>query len=162
DSSLLVALLARHSTKPVRTFSVAFSEGNVDESPIAELVARQFETDHTVLHAEEVGSDSLLELLGDLDEPFCDPAFIPTYALSRMTRRHVKVALSGDGGDEVFGGYPKYLLGQAERWPLPLSSLLHRSLRACPWRPRGIGHLYWRTLSSQDYIRYTWARYGDF
>ena len=129
DSSLLVALMARHSERPVRTFSVAFAEGNLDESPIAELVARRYETEHTVLHAEALGPDALLELLGRLDEPFCDPAFVPTYALSELTRRHVKVALSGDGGDEVFGGYPKYLLGEAERRPLPLSSVLHRSLR---------------------------------
>ena len=162
DSSLLVALMARHSGRPVRTFSVAFAEGNLDESPIAELVARRFETDHTVLHAEALSPDALLELLGRLDEPFCDPAFVPTHALSELTQRHVKVALSGDGGDEVFGGYPKYLLGAAERRPLPLSSLFHRSLQASSWRPRGMASVYWRILSSQDRIRFAWARYGNF
>src|SRR5262249_41726838 len=135
---------------------------NVDESPIAELVARRFATDHTVLRAEELGSGQLLELLGRLDEPFCDPAFVPTYALSEMTRRHVKVALAGDGGDEIFGGYPKYLLGGTDRRALPLSSLFHRSLRALPWRPRHMAPVYWRTLSSQDRIRFSLARYGDF
>src|SRR5207247_1595692 len=104
----------------------------------------------------------LLNLLGRLDEPFCDPAVVPTYALSEMTRHHVKVALSGDGGDEVFGGYPKYLLGQATRRSLPLASLFHRSLRALPWKPRGMEHVYWRTLSMQDRVRYAWTRYGDF
>jgi asparagine synthase (glutamine-hydrolysing) len=162
DSSLLVALMARHSGTPVRTFSVAFAEGNTDESPIAELVAHRFGTDHVVLRAEALGSDALLKLLGRLDEPFCDPAFVPTYALSELTRCHVKVALSGDGGDEVFGGYPKYLLGDDDRKPLPLSSLLHRSLRALPWRPRGVARVYWRTLSSQERIRFAWARYGNF
>jgi asparagine synthase (glutamine-hydrolysing) len=162
DSSLLVALMARHSSTPVRTFSVAFSEGDVDESPIAEIVSRQFGTDHTVLHAEEVSSQALLELLGRLDEPFCDPAFVPTYALSEMTRRHVKVALSGDGGDEVFGGYPKYLLGKPDRRPQPLSSLFHYSLRILPWRPRGVGRVYERTLASQELIRFLWSRYGNF
>lgn len=162
DSSLLVALMARHSEAPVRTFSVAFAEGDVDESPIAELVAHRFGTHHTVLHAEEMGPDTLVELLGRLDEPFCDPAFTPKYALSKLTRCHVKVALSGDGGDEVFGGYPKYLLGAADRRPLPLSSLLHRSLQALPWRPRGAARVYWRTLSSEDQIRFAWARYGNF
>ena len=150
DSSLLVAMMARHSNKPVQTFSVRFSEGDVDESPIAELVARKFGTDHTVLAAEEVGPDALLELLGRLDEPFCDPTLIPTYGLSRLTRRHVKVALSGDGGDEVFGGYPKYLMGARTGRPLPLGSLIHRSLRAVPWRPRGVGRLFGRFLSQQD------------
>jgi asparagine synthase (glutamine-hydrolysing) len=162
DSSLLVALMARHSSTPIRTFSVAFAEGEVDESSIAELVARRFGTDHTVLRAEDVGPEALLELIGRLDEPFCDPTVVPTYALSEMTRRHVKVALSGDGGDEVFGGYSKYLLGEAEWGPLPLSSLLRHSLRALPWRPRGVGRVYGRTLSSQDRIRFLWARYGNF
>jgi asparagine synthase (glutamine-hydrolysing) len=103
-----------------------------------------------------------LELLGHLDEPFCDPSFVPTYALSEMTRRHVKVALSGDGGDEVFGGYPKYLLGELDKGPPLLSSLFHYSLRALPWRPRGVGRVYERTLSSQELIRFLWSRYGNF
>jgi asparagine synthase (glutamine-hydrolysing) len=162
DSSLLVALMARHSGRPVRTFSVAFPEGNLDESPIAELVAHRFGTDHTVLHADALGPDALLALLGRLDEPFCDPAFVPTHALSELTRHHVKVALSGDGGDEVFGGYPKYLLGETERQSMPLSSLLHRSLQALSWRPRRMSSVYWRLLSSQDRIRFAWSRYGNF
>ena len=134
----------------------------MDESPIAQLVAREFATEHTVLRAEEVGPEALLELLGRLDEPFCDAAFVPTFALSAMTRRYVKVALSGDGGDEVFGGYPKYLWGAARRPPLPFASLVHRGLRALPWRPRGAAHVYWRTLSSQDQMRFSWTCYGDF
>jgi asparagine synthase (glutamine-hydrolysing) len=162
DSSLLVAMMARHSAKPVRTFSVRFSEGGVDESSIADLVARQFRTDHIVLSAEEVGPDALLELLGRLDEPFCDPTLIPTYSLSQMTRRHVKVALSGDGGDEVFGGYPKYLLGTENRPAPALAGMLHSSLHALPWRPRGVGRMFGHTLSSQDQIRYQWSRYGNF
>ncbi|HMF58717.1 MAG TPA: asparagine synthase (glutamine-hydrolyzing) [Vicinamibacterales bacterium] len=162
DSSLLAALMMRHSGRPVRTFSVAFAEHDLDESPIAELVARRFGTDHTVLRAEAPGPAALLELLGRLDEPFCDPAFVPTHALSELTRHHVKVALCGDGGDEVFGGYQKYLLGEVERRPLPLSSVLDRSLRAVRWRPRGVAPVYWRLLSSQDRIRFAWARHGDF
>jgi asparagine synthase (glutamine-hydrolysing) len=141
---------------------VAFAETEADESPIAQLVARQFSTEHTVFQAQELGPDLLLDLLGSLDEPFCDAATIPTYALSRLTRQHVKVALSGDGGDEVFGGYPKYLLAGTGHRALPLSRLFERSLRAIPWRPRGVGPFYWRSLSSQDQIRFFWARYGDF
>ena len=78
DSSLLVALMARHSARPVRTFSVAFEHREMDESPIAKEVARQFATEHTVIRAEEVGPEALLQLLGRLDEPFCDTAFVPT------------------------------------------------------------------------------------
>lgn len=162
DSSLLVAFMARHTTTPVRTFSVAFAEAKADESPIAALVAQRFATEHMVLRAEEVDADALLDLLGRLDEPFCDPAFIPTYALSKLTRGYVKVALSGDGGDEVFGGYPKYLRGEASWQSFPLASLVHRVLQRLPWRPRGASHAYWRMLSSQDLIRYAWVVYGDF
>ena len=162
DSSLLVAFMARHSSQPVRTFSVAFSEGDVDESPIATLVAQRFGTDHSVLRAEDVGGEALLELLGNLDEPFCDPTLVPTYLLASLTKRHVKVALSGDGGDEVFGGYPKYLCHRHRAPRLPLSSAIYRLLQALPWRPRGVGRLLPRLLSDNDQVRYAWTRYGDF
>jgi asparagine synthase (glutamine-hydrolysing) len=161
DSSLMVALMSRHSERPVRTFSVAFNDQAEDESRVAQLIANQFGTDHTVLRDEELGSDELLQLLGNLDEPFCDPTFVATYVLSKMTRKHVKVALSGDGGDEVFGGYTKYI---TVRKPprLPVGSLIDRSLRSMPWRPRGLSHLYERSLSTIDQMRFACTRYGDF
>jgi asparagine synthase (glutamine-hydrolysing) len=162
DSSLIVALMARHSKKPISTFSVAFENEEVDESPIARLVARHFGTDHTVLRADELGPRELLELLGRLDEPFADAAFVPTYSLSKMTAGYVKVILSGDGGDEVFGGYPKYSMGKRDQLGYRLQPLLHKFLQGLPWRPRGVGHLYSLALSSQDRIRWSWAGYGDF
>jgi asparagine synthase (glutamine-hydrolysing) len=162
DSSLLVAFMARHSSRPVRTFSVAFAAPGQDETPIARRVARQFGTAHTVLRAEAMGSESLLRLIGRLDEPFCDPTIVPTAALSEMTRRHVKVALSGDGGDEVFGGYPKYLRWQANHPPFPLFALLNHGLRTVGWRPRGAAHLYRRALSSHDQMRFSSVCYGDY
>jgi asparagine synthase (glutamine-hydrolysing) len=162
DSSLMVALMARESQKPVRSFSIAFKDAEADESSIAALVARQFGTDHTVLPAEDLGPDMLLDLLGRLDEPFADPAFVPTYVLAKMTAGHVKVALSGDGGDEVFGGYPKYLLGDAHRRRIPGHRFLDACLRKLAWRPRGMSHLYWRTLNHEQRIRWSWVCYGDF
>jgi asparagine synthase (glutamine-hydrolysing) len=162
DSSLLTALMVRHVSQPLRTFSVAFEDDGLDESPIAQLVAQRFGTDHTVLHAKAPGPDALLQLLGKLDEPLCDPAFVPTHALADLTRNYVKVAISGDGGDEVFGGYPKYRLGELERAPAPLSSFVDNALRSVPWRPRGVAPVYWRLLSSQDRVRFAWARHGDF
>jgi asparagine synthase (glutamine-hydrolysing) len=162
DSSLMVALMARESRKPVRSFSIAFKDQEADESSIASLVARQFGTDHTVLPAEDFGPDMLLELLGRLDEPFADPAFVPTYALSKMTAGHVKVALSGDGGDEVFGGYPKYLLGDSHHSRIPGHRLFDECLRMVSWRPRGMAHFYWRTLTPKELVRWSWVRYGDF
>ncbi|GKS58320.1 asparagine synthetase B [Nitrospira sp.] len=162
DSSLIAALMARESGKPIRTYSIAFKDAESDESSIAKLVARQFGTDHTALPAEDLDSERLLDLLSRLDEPFADPAIVPTFVLSRLTRSHVKVALSGDGGDEVFGGYPKYLLGRLNQEAIPFQPLLHKALGALSWRPRGVSHLYWRTLSSQDRIRWSLSGYGDF
>ena len=75
DSSLIVALMARNCSRPVRTFSVGFTDRTIDESTIAENVAREYGTEHTVLYDEEIGPEALLQLLGRLDEPFCDPAF---------------------------------------------------------------------------------------
>jgi len=162
DSSLLVALMARQSTSRLKTFSVGFSEGEIDESPIAETVARQFGTDHTRLSAEELDSNALVELMGRLDEPFCDSTLVPTFVLSQITKRHVKVALSGDGGDEVFGGYPKYVRGVNGHLGVPGASLFHRVLTAVPWRPRGMAHIYRRTLSSEERFHFSLCRYGDF
>lgn len=162
DSSLLVALMARRSGQPVKTYSVSFSEKEADESAIAATVARQFGTEHAVLRAEEVGPDALQRLMGSLDEPFCDAALVPLYALARMTREYVKVTLSGDGGDEVFGGYEKYRWAGAHAGPTVVSAFVRRSLEALPWRPRGVGRLYGRTLSAAESLRYAYARYGDF
>jgi asparagine synthase (glutamine-hydrolysing) len=162
DSSLIVALMAQESAKPVRSFSVAFEDREFDESPIAEIVAKEFGTEHTVLRAETLNSNELLELLGNLDEPFADPTVVPTYALAKMTAGHVKVAMSGDGGDEIFGGYSKYLHDAALAGRIPGGRILDRSLRALPWRPRGVSHFYQRTLTGKERIRWSYARYGDF
>jgi asparagine synthase (glutamine-hydrolysing) len=162
DSSLLVALMARHSAQPVKTYSVSFSEKDVDESAIAARVARQFGTEHSVLRAEEIGPEALQRLIGSLDEPFCDAALVPLYALSRLTSAHVKVSLSGDGGDEIFGGYEKYLRADAAVGHTWLSSFVRHSLETLPWRPRGAGHLYDRTMGATESLRYSYSRYGDF
>jgi asparagine synthase (glutamine-hydrolysing) len=162
DSSLIVALMAEESAKSVKSFAVAFQDEEFDESHIAELVAKEFGTEHTVLRAESLTPNALVELLGNLDEPFADPAVVPTYALAKMTAAHVKVALSGDGGDEVFGGYRKYLQGDIPSRRIPAGRILDSSLRAFPWRPRGMAHLYCHTLPPEDRFRWSSVRYGDF
>ena len=86
---------------------------------------------------------------------------MPLYALSRLTSSEVKVTLSGDGGDEIFGGYEKYR-GVAGGGDARLSWLVRRSLETIPWRPRGAGHLFGRTLSASESLRYSYTRYGDF
>ncbi|MGH9960519.1 MAG: asparagine synthase (glutamine-hydrolyzing), partial [Pyrinomonadaceae bacterium] len=109
DSSAVTALAVRASTDPVKTFSISFSESSFDESSYARRVAKFLGTDH---HEERLSANLAANLVGDIgawiDEPFSDPSLVPTYLLSRFTRKHVTVALGGDGGDELFAGYPMY------------------------------------------------------
>ena len=111
DSSAVVALMQAQSAKPVRTFTIAFSEGGFDEAPYASAVARFLGTDHTELHLSATAAREVIpELPRIWDEPFGDESQIPTLLVSRLARRHVTVALSGDGGDECFAGYSRHFL----------------------------------------------------
>lgn len=126
DSASVVAMMQAASTRPVRTFSIGFAEAGYDESAAAAAVARHLGTDHTALH---VTAADAVAATADLprwyDEPFADSSQVPTLLLSRLTREHVTVALSGDGGDEVFAGYNRYTAlpwaeHQRARWSAPL------------------------------------------
>ena len=108
DSSLVVAMMARHSGRPVKTFSIGFGNSDFDESGYARRLASQFETEHRELILEPDFQEDLPELLACMDEPFADSSLLPTYHVSRLARQHVTVALSGDGGDEMFAGYDRY------------------------------------------------------
>ena len=111
DSSLVVALMQAQTQQRVRTFSIGFSEPEYDEAPYAKATAAHLGTDHTELYMEPKDAwDVIPQLAGMYDEPFGDSSQLPTYLLSAMTRKHVTVALSGDGGDEVFAGYGRYFL----------------------------------------------------
>jgi asparagine synthase (glutamine-hydrolysing) len=114
DSSTVAALAVRCSSEPVKTFSISFAESSFDESSYARRVAKFLNTDH---HEERLSSNLAANLVGEIgswmDEPFSDPSLVPTYLLSRFTRKHVTVALGGDGGDELFAGYPMY---RGHRW----------------------------------------------
>src|SRR6266545_3206537 len=115
DSSTVVGLMAREAGVPVKTFSVGFGEKEYDEAPYARRVAEWFGTEHHELIATPQDLGLLDEVLAACDEPFADASAIPTYLVSRLARQHVKVVLSGDGGDELFAGYDRYVVDQRER-----------------------------------------------
>jgi asparagine synthase (glutamine-hydrolysing) len=109
DSSLITAMAARVSSNPVKTYTIFFpGYEKFDESPFARVVAEHFGSDHTVLPADSTTVELLPEMARQYDEPIADSSMIPTYLVTRLVRQHVTVALGGDGGDELFGGYPHY------------------------------------------------------
>ena len=108
DSSTVVALMAEASPTPIRTFSIGFDEADFDELRFARQVAARYGTDHYELVVKPSALDVLPKLAWHLDEPFADSSAIPTYYVAKITREHVTVALSGDGGDENFAGYRRY------------------------------------------------------
>ncbi|MAE62505.1 MAG: asparagine synthase (glutamine-hydrolyzing) [Planctomycetaceae bacterium] len=110
DSSLIAAIAQRHIDQPLKTFNVAMPDARYDESPYARQVAQHIGAEHHVLEARPMGSlfDDLERLTAGIGEPLADSSILPTYWLCRATREHVSVALSGDGGDELFGGYDRY------------------------------------------------------
>ena len=122
DSSVVVAVMAELSTEPVKTFTVGFADAAYDEREHARAVAARFGTDHTEVVVEPDVADLLPRLAEAYDEPLADDAALPLLAVCQLARREVTVALTGDGGDESFGGYERYLAHRlAERVPAPLA-----------------------------------------
>ncbi len=109
DSSAVVAMMSKY-TKDINTFSIKFDHSDFDESEYAEIVSKKFNTKHNVIKffAKDV-RELMPKLIYHYDEPFADPSMIPTFLVSKVARKYVTVSLSGDGGDELFGGYPSYL-----------------------------------------------------
>jgi asparagine synthase (glutamine-hydrolysing) len=137
DSTAVVAMMTAKAGARVRTFSIGFAEAGYDESPYAAAVAAHLGTDHTQMIVEPRDALDIVPRLAEWwDEPFADSSQIPTYLLSAMTRRHVTVALSGDGGDELFAGYNRYFwhsrLSGILAAPLPLRRFTASALRAIP------------------------------
>ena len=138
DSSTMVAMLARRSSRPIKTFSVDLPSGDGGEGRYARMVAERYGTEHHELTVRPDMVSVLPRIVAMYGEPFADPAAVPTYYLSELARQHVVVAISGDGGDECFGGYTRYALDGAARrvaalpWPLP--RLMHGVLARLPGR----------------------------
>jgi asparagine synthase (glutamine-hydrolysing) len=128
DSSTIVALMARSSSKPVKTFSIGFKQKDFDETPYARIVARKFQTEHHELILDPDVVSSVETLTHSLEEPFGDASALPTYYVSCLARQHVTVALSGDAGDEIFAGYERYRICLQDR--------------ALPWIPDWARSLY--------------------
>ncbi|MBL7085736.1 MAG: asparagine synthase (glutamine-hydrolyzing) [Candidatus Cloacimonetes bacterium] len=141
DSSLIVALLKLRDPKlKIKTFSIGFKEKAFDESRYSSYVARKFGTDH---HMKILSSKEMIKIIDKLnfivDEPISDPSIIPTYFLSNYTRNFVKVAIGGEGGDELFGGYPKYFMHPIADilsiLPRPLLKMISYGVRLLPLNP---------------------------
>jgi asparagine synthase (glutamine-hydrolysing) len=115
DSSIIVALMARASSRPVKTFSIGFRAEQFNEAEYARLVAERFGADHHELVLDPNLEETLTFLSRMMEEPFGDSSMLPTYYVSRMARERVTVALSGDGGDELFAGYDRYLTAMQRR-----------------------------------------------
>ena len=147
DSSLVTAMAAEASTGTVRTFTISFpGHDQFDEAPYARMVAEHFGTEHVEMPAEATTVDLLPELARQYDEPMGDSSMVPTYLVSRLIRSHATVALGGDGGDELFGGYPQHSWVQQQQrlrryLPGPLRAALH-ALLAKVVRPGARGRNY--------------------
>jgi asparagine synthase (glutamine-hydrolysing) len=128
--------MQRQSARPVRTFTIGFDQPEFNEAPFAMEVARHLGTDHTELYVTAKDAEQLIPRLPTIyDEPFADSSQIPTTLVSHLTKQHVTVSLSGDGGDELFAGYPRYVLTaglwrKVNRIPLPLREIVSAVLGA--------------------------------
>jgi len=154
DSTIVVGLMSKLAGEPVRTFSIGFPVPEYDETRYARLVAETFGTVHEEFLVEPRAIEILPRLVWHFDEPFADSSAVPTWYVSQLTRRHVTVALTGDGGDELFAGYPRYRAVWLARWFDRLPALVRRS----------IAGRFWQKLPAsarQKSIRRRWKRFVE-
>jgi asparagine synthase (glutamine-hydrolysing) len=152
DSSAVVAAMAAETGSAIKTFSVGFAEEGYNEAPYARRVAAWFGTEHHELIISRESVDLIEQILATFDEPFADASAIPTYAVSKLARQHVKVVLSGDGGDELFAGYDRYVVDHRRRYiglvlAAGLGRVARQASRAIPEGGLGKNYLYNASLS---------------
>ncbi len=155
DSSTVVALMSRLTSSPVKTFSIGFRHADFNEAEYARMVAEKFGTDHHELILDPDVVQTVEELTSSLEEPFGDSSMLPTYYISRLARQHVTVALSGDGGDELFAGYERYRIHLEDRsfkYVPPWAGWLYRQAihRYIPYRMPGRNLAYSVALPWQE------------
>ena len=140
DSSTIVALMARASSGPVKTFSIGFTKDDFNEAEYARMVASKFGTEHHEMILEPNVVETVEHLTSSLEEPFGDSSMLPTYYVSQMARQHVTVALSGDGGDEIFAGYDRYRIHSDRRFFEYVPNWARKFFRdqVFPWLPNGM------------------------
>jgi asparagine synthase (glutamine-hydrolysing) len=157
DSSTVVAMMARAMDRPVKTFSIGFTESSHDELHYARIAARHFNTEHHEFIVTPDVCRVVEEIVWHHDEPFADMSSVPTYIVSKMAREHVTVVLSGDGGDELFAGYERYLVDRQRQKFERVPGFFRRNLmlRASRWLPRHVyGKNYLRNVSLEPGARY--------
>lgn len=130
DSSLMVHYMAANAAGPLRTFCLTFPQKHFDEAAHARAVARKYGCEHHELAAPAISGEDFRASIESLDQPLADPAYVMTHALARLTRRHVTVAISGDGGDELFCGYPRFFDTESRHPRRPGQGLLRRLIQA--------------------------------
>lgn len=165
DSSSVVASMALQSPEPVRTFSIGFEETEYNELPAARLLANRYRTDHHEIVVKPEAVKLVERLVHHFDEPFGDSSAIPTYIVSQFAAQHVKVALTGDGGDELFGGYEVHWsaasLGRWDLLPAGLRRALRKLAAIMPYRAYGKNFLHMASLDSglARYLERNYAHY---
>lgn len=163
DSGLVTAIAAKEMGEPLKTFCVGFDDGAFDERPLARLVAKRYGTDHEEAVLSSLGQDRLHAIIGHYDEPFADQSALPSFLVSEMASKKLKVILNGDGSDEIFAGYRHYLAFKLQRnierfGPLPKTASQHL-LDFLPRPKKGrspyqFSHRLLRVLACTEFERY--------
>lgn len=165
DSSSVVASMALQSPEPVKTFSIGFEEAAYNELAFAAAVAKQYKTEHHAIVVKPDSVDLTQKLVRQFDEPFADASAIPTYIVSQFAAQHVKVALSGDGGDELFGGYDSFevvlRLQRYDLLPQPVRRMISGIARRLPYSALGKNYLHMISRSTAT-ARYFESNYSPY